>query len=612
MSSDITKNIKNKFNRWRDALRNIFRRNKSSKQTKPSLAINQVLKARHAGIMPNRSQLKHLPKLLSKTEKQITVIAILLILVASSILSWRLLNSNRVDVAAIGGEYTEGLIGTPQLINPLYSSTSDVDSDLARLIFNGLMRYDAENGLVPDLTDSFEVSEDNKTYTFKIREDAKWHDGEQVRAEDVIFTISAIQNKDYRSPLEISFSGIIVEQVDEQTVRFILNEPFAPFLSLLTVGILPSHIWQDVFPLNAPLTELNKKPIGSGPYKFEKLVKDSKGSIRSYTLVRNPKYHRGAAQIEKLHFKFYPEVTSALEALRNHNIEGLSYVPLESVEDFEKDGNLQIIYPTLGQYVAAFFNTENSEILEEDLVREALALASNKQKLVDDILGGHGSTIKSFILNGMIGEHPELNVQVFDLPAAKEKLEKAKWLIPEDGTIRKKDDKELILDLVAVDSVELIQTAEELAVQWLILGIQVNIRIVDSTEFQNDILKNRNYDILLSGELYGIDPDPYAFWHSSQAEYPGLNLSGFSNRKADGHIEAARETTDPEKRAEEYRALQEIVAKDIAAIFLYQPTYSYAVSSKIQNVIIPSIVSPSDRFSNINDWFVKTKKETTK
>ncbi len=600
--------MKKTIKRGLAALRQIFvRKNKPRDASTKNLAINQVLKARHAGAVPRASQLKYLPRLLNQQEKKIALGALIIVIIAGTFLFGRYLIEQRALTPAVGGTYTEGLIGAPQLINPLYAATSDVDSDLTRLLYSGLMRYDAVDGLTTDLAESYDVSEDGLTYTFKIRDDAKWHDGRQVTADDVIFTINALQNPEYRSPLEISFSGISVEQVDQKTVKFVLDESFAPFLSLLTVGILPSHIWQEISPLNAPVTEYNKKPIGSGPYEFQKYTKDSKG-IRSYTLVRNPNYYLGAPYIEELVFKFYPETTSALEALRNHNIEGLSYIPLDAVSDFENDSSLELIYPTLGQYVAAFFNEEHQTILKTDNIREALTLGADKQKIVDSVLDGHGSPIKSFILPGMIGEYPDLNVQVYDPPAARQKLEDAGWTLEEGAKIRTKDGEELTLELVTLQTTELAAVATELAEQWEEIGVRINVRMVDQSEFQSDTLKNRNYDILLSGELYGIDPDPYAFWHSSQTKYPGLNLSGFSSRKADQLIETARESSDPEERSEALRELQELVAAEITAVFLYQPSYSYAVSSKINGIEISHVVNPADRFSRIQDWYIKTRR----
>lgn len=609
--SGIRDSIKNAFGRLKGVITSPFKKKEGAKR-KSHLAMNQVLSVKETKKIPNRKQLRHLPKLLNKTEKRLVVLAGIIVIIAGSALAIRLVNTQRSEVPAVGGEYTEGLIGSPQLINPLYSLTSDVDTDLSRLVYNGLMRYDTERGLVPDLAESYTISEDQTVYEFVLREDAKWHDGQDFRAADVIFTINAIQTPDYRSPMQISFSGATVEQVDERIVRFTLNEPFAPFLSLLTVGILPSHIWGEITPINASLTEFNKKPVGTGPYKFEKLVKDSKGSIRSYTFTRNANFHRGAPYIQTLNFKFYPDTTSAIEALRNNNVEGLSFLPTEEIATFERDSQLQLIFPALQQYTAAFINLNREEKLGDVEVRQALTHATNKQLIVEQVLNNHGRAIDSFILEGMLGEHPDVQTYEYNIDRARELLQEAGWELEDNSIVRAKGETPLIIELVTLNSTELTSVAEELKRQWAEVGVDLQIRAVDNATFQSDILKNRSYDILLSGELYGIDPDPYAFWHSSQAQSTGLNLSGFSNRNADELIETGRTTTNREERAEAYRELQNIVAENVPAIFLYQPTYTYAVAKKIHGTDIPQIVIPADRFSDIETWYIKTKRTLKK
>jgi peptide/nickel transport system substrate-binding protein len=590
----------------RNKIRGAFSHKEAKKATN-ELAMSQVAKARHAGRFPKFSQWRQLPGLLTQKERLLVLGALALFLISGFFLARQLLNTQRVEVPAIGGTYTEGLIGSPQLINPLYASTSDVDSDLSRLVYSGLMRFDANEGLQMDLAESYEISDDLLSYTFALRQDANWHDGDPVRAEDVVFTFAAMQNMEYRSPLEVSFANILVEQVDEYTVRFTLDEAYSPFLSLLTTGILPSHIWEDIRPVNAAIAELNLKPIGSGPYQFEKFVRETDGTIRSYTLVRNPDYYLGDTFIEEITFKFYPDVPSAVEALRNNNVEGIAYLPMEEIADFENDHSTSLIFPSLWQYTAAFYNQDNSSILADDVVREALSAATNKELVINAALSGFGSPIESFILPGMIGEHDTLNVTGFDQAHAMELLDAEGWTLEEGATIRSSGDTPLQITITALATTELIQTAEELQRQWLEVGIDVSIEAVSSADLQNVVLKNRDYEILLSGELYGIEPDPYAFWHSSQTTAPGLNLADFSSGTADTLIEDGRNTTDVEVRAAAYRELQELVIAERAALFLYQPSYTYAQGSKINHEGISQIIIPADRFANIHEWYIRSK-----
>lgn len=592
--------IKDKFSKFFASSR--------AKRADSSLAVSQVMSARKMRKLPTLTQFRHLPELLSPIEKKIALVGICLLAVGGLLLGSRLWNAGRSVIPAIGGEYTEGLVGAPQLINPIYAISSDVDMDLERLVFSGLMKYDPVQGLISDLAESYQISDDHKIYTFTLRSDARWHDGTPVKADDVIFTINAIQNREYRSPLFISWSGVTAEQIDERTVRFTLSEPFAPFLSLNTVGILPAHIWQDINPANAELTEYNKKPVGSGPYQFEKLAKDSKGTIKSYTLKRNTDYYGGDVFIERLHFKFYGDNAEALSALKNRQVEGVGFVPLEETVSLAHDRDLSLIYPSLPQYTAVFFNQKHQPNLSDALVREALTLATDKDAIIQKALFGHGQAISSFILPGALGYYPDIKKINFDLPGAQGRLDSAGWVVPEGGSIRKKGEAELTFELVTLNAPELVATANELRSQWLLAGIQLNVKIVAPAQFQNEVLKNRSYDMVLSGELYGIDPDPYAFWHSSQANYPGLNLAQYANRKSDDAIEKARGTTNNDERATAYKELQDQVGESLSAIFLYQPSYSYVITKKVQNVNIPQIISPADRFTNINTWYLKTKR----
>ena len=469
-----------------------FKKSGSKKRKQAdALTKKQVFSVKKMNKIPSRSQLRYLPNLLTAAEKRLAVVALVLVLIAGSLLSVRLLNTQRSEIPATGGEYTEGLIGSPRLINPIYSISSDVDSDLSKLVYNGLMRYDSHHGLVPDLATSFTISEDQTEYTFTLRDDVKWHDGRPFRAADVIFTINAIQNPEYDSPLNVSFANVRVDQIDEQTIRFTLDEPFAPFLSLLTVGILPSHLWGEIAPINANLADLNRKPVGTGPYEFEKFVRDSKGNVRSYTFKRNSQFYRGAPYIEKLNFKFYTDIISGVEALRNNNVEGLSFLPTDQIESFEKDGDLQLVFPALSQYSAVFFNLEREEKFGDVNVREALAHATDQSAIIQTALNGHGRTINSFILEGMIGEHDNLPNRSYSLHLAREKLNAAGWVLEENGTIREKDGTPFIVEFVTLNSTELVSVAEEIKRQWAEIGIDVQINAVDNTTFQNEILRDR-------------------------------------------------------------------------------------------------------------------------
>ncbi len=575
------------------------------------LTTEHVLKVTRERTLPNFRQWKRLPEVLTKTELLFFRLALGTLVVAFIFIgAWYGVN-HREEVPAVGGEYTEGLVGEPQFVNPLYSIASDVDADLAQLVFSGLFKFDPVNGLVPDLAASYEISEDQTIYTVTIREDAKWHDGEPVRASDVVFTIQAIQNPEYKSPLSVSFKNIGVAQVDEKTFQFILPEPFAPFLSSLTVGILPSHIWESVAPKRATLTELNLTPIGSGPYKFDVFTKDKLGNIGSYTLIRNTDYYAQAPMIEQLTFKFYNTSAEALQALENKNVEGLGFVPTDLAEEISGLRGVNMFRPGIPQVSAIFFNLDSGTEIEEVNIRTALTHALNRDQIVSDILGGNGTVINAPILPGMLGYHKNVTVYEYSQEAANNLFDEEGWTWNENAPYRSKtvdgEETELTFTLTVLDQPEFISSAEIIKEQWMAVGVKTEIRVVGATELNATVLTGRKYEMFFTGELMGIDPDPFPFWHSSQATDSGLNLSNYTNRNVDELLEEARITTDPIERATKYIEFQDLLTEDVPAVFLYQPTYRYALPNKIQNVTLDQINTPADRFGTISEWYVKTK-----
>ncbi len=512
-------------------------------------------------------------------------------------------------VPARGGSYTEGLIGAPQFVNPLYASGNDVDQDLVRLIYSGLMKWDPSAGLIPDLAESYTVSADEKVYTFSLRNDATWHDGTQVTPRDVIFTFHTIQNPSYGSPIAPTFQSVSVEQVDDRTVSFVLDEPFAPFLSTLTVGILPAEYWGELDPGTMRLAERNLIPIGSGPYAFRELEKDKRGSVKSYTVTRYARYYGGAAFLETMVFKFYPSTAEALDALRNRRVEGIAFASKESITDLSGQ---QILTPSLPQITALFFNLKNTVVADKEL-RVALGAATNKAEIVSSVLQGQAAEIHNAILpTYQTGDAAYQNPTPYSPETAVQKLEALGWTLPEGAAVRIKtvngEQKTLTLKITTVDQPETVAVANKIAEMWKLVGIDAQVDAVAPTTFRDETLKNRSYDILLTGILMGADPDPYSFWHSSQSQAPGLNLSQFGSRKADEWIEKARATGNVDGRKAAYESFAGVINETLPALFLYQPTYTYVTAEKIRGIALETIVVPADRFGQVNQWYVKTRK----
>jgi peptide/nickel transport system substrate-binding protein len=575
--------------------------------SRQAVAVRQVVHIRGSSF-PRWKQWKELPRFLNTREKHAANIALGIFLLSSITLGVRTWLSHETLLPAIGGSYIEGAIGTPQYINPLYATGSDVDADLTRLLFSGLMRTDRDGALVPDLAESYTVSEDQKTYTFTLRSNALWHDGEPVTSADVLFTIEAIQNPEYHSPLSVSFAGAGITAPDPSTIVITIDEPFSPLLGALTVGILPQHLWSDVVPQNAPLSTWNIKPIGSGPFMFSKLVKDTRGALKSYTLVRNESFYRGTVYLGEFTMKFYGDIYELTDALRNKNIEGASVLSAQDAQSLADDGVIHLGSPRLSQFTAAFFNEKHSTIIANDDIRAALAQATDRTLVAQAATGNLATPIASPILSDMPGFDASTTVPAGDLEGAKALLEAEGWTIAEGATLRAKDGATLSFSITTLDSPDLLAAATELQKQWSALGASVQILTVDQSTLQNDVIKNHDYDVLLAGERYGIYPDLYPFWHSSQTTYPGLNLCGFADRDVDAAIVAARTSTDPQKAVEASQLFVTAFSEAIPAIMLYQPSYVYGVSPKLHNTDVTSVTNPSDRFADVEGWFRKAKR----
>ncbi|MBU1146099.1 peptide ABC transporter substrate-binding protein [Patescibacteria group bacterium] len=558
--------------------------------------------------MPTFSQLKYLPRYLARSEKFVLLGLFIVLLLGLGFWGVKFSLEKMEKVPDYGGEYVEGLVGAPQYVNPILAQTNDVDMDLSRLVFSGLFKYDSAQVLVSDLAERYEISEDKRVYTIFLKDNLTWHDGEKLTAADVVFTASLIKDPLFRSPLYSGFRGVTVEKVDDRTLKFILNESYAPFLGMLTFGILPEHLWYNIPAQSANLAEYNIKPVGSGPFKFKSLTKDKNGSIKIYTLVVNDNFYDKKPYLEKLIFKFYPDYDSALAALQNQNIEAISFLPEETEESLQSK-KFTKYFLSLPQYTAIFFDQKNNEFLKDAAVRKALALAIDKNKIVNEALGGKGEAVDGPILPGYVGHSPDIKKIAFDQGFAKDNLEKAGYKLAEGEPFRKKGDKVLKIVLTTVDRPEYNKVADLIKTSWEAIGVQVELSIVPSIRIQREIIRPRAYESLMLGTILGFDPDPYPFWHSSQVEDPGLNLSLYANRNVDKLLEEARQTDNPEERAKKYLEFQNILADDIPAIFLYSPRYTYVVSALVFGIDVARISVPSDRFAGISNWYKETKRQ---
>ena len=513
-------------------------------------------------------------------------------------------NVSTVLVPERGGVFREGVAGNPQYINPLLCHTHDIDRDLCSLLFRGLTRLDQQGRVVPDLAERW-TAPDGLVYTFTLRENQFWHDGKPVTIDDVLFTIEMMQSQD--SPilpdLAELWRSVTVEPVNEHTVRLLLDEPFAPFLDFTTIGLLPKHIWQDVPPSELLTSPLNSRPVGNGPMQV------TLTSAQFIRLERNPYSGGEIPMVSALEFHFYPDYPAIYAAYTEGELDGVSQVMQSDIGLAQARTDMQLFSAPLSTYVGVIFNLQNPDVpfLQDANVRRALYHALDRERLLDDVVGGHGVLASSPIPSNNWGHAPDTPSYNYDPDEAQRLLNESGWVDTDGDGTRDKDGLPMQLILLTNDGPIRIALIEQIAADWRAVGVNAVVESVSFGGFVREFLTPRRFDAaLLSWDITG-DPDPFPLYHSSQIT-TGQNYGGWSNQEADTLVIEARSTVDPEKRRALYAQFQHLFAADVPAIPLYYPVYTYGVSERVKAVQIGPLNTPADRFATFPDWYILTRR----
>lgn len=544
-----------------------------------------------------------------------------------ALLAYVALNFTTEWVAGSGGTYVEGLAGTPQLINPLLYQTDGVDGDLCALLFNGLTRMSHQGQIVPDLAERWETSPDGLSFTFFLRSGLRWHDGTPLTTSDVAFTIELLQDPSFpgKPDWRELWQSVAVTRIDAKTIRFELQEPFAPFLDFTTVGILPRHVLQGVTAGDLPTHPFSQNPIGTGIFKLTEIVTDT-GGISHVILKANPFYFDRKPLIDRIQFKFYPTYEAVYQAFLDDEVQGIGHIDAEDLADARSNSDLQLFNSVLPKYTLVLLNvtSETAPFLAEPEVRQALLYALDRQMLVDRVLNGQAVVTHSPILPDSWAYDAGIPTYTHDVEKAADLLKKQGWVatrttasseISDTAAISStisawfKEGRSLSFSLLVPDDPSRLAVAEEIARQWANVGIRANIEPIAVGLLSEHLLPRRyqaalvDLDLTLSG-----DPDPYPFWHQSQIEPPGQNYAGYDDRRVSEILETARMTSDRNARKGFYREFQELFARDVPAILLFQPVYTYAVDQYVYGVNVGPLVRPGDRFLGIADWYVRWRR----
>jgi peptide/nickel transport system substrate-binding protein len=549
--------------------------------------------------IPHFHQLKYLPSILTKKERKRFIIFSLILIVALVFLFSRLYSKLPL-VPTFGGEYTEGLIGEVNAINPIFDLQNETEQDLVKIIFSGLVTW-TDGELVPDLAEKWEIKENGKQYIFYLRKDVWWHDLQPFNADDVIFNIESVQNAKVQSPLKEAFSHLKVKKIDDYKIEFDLEKSFSPFLSYLTFGLLPKHLWQNVEPEKFYTDAQNLSPVGTGPFKFISFDYSETDQVRKIVLERNEKYYLHPPYLKNITFRLFNSYDEASDALLTKKIEGLAhYRKTDEIETVPKVFNS---YKSQLSYLAVTFFDEMG-ILGNKKIREALTYAIDKNEINSQL--ENITLANAIISNPYYSAEKTIKKYEYNKEEAENLLKEAGYKKNKDGWFADKKGNELKIAFVVSDKLANQKIGDILKNFWEAIGVKINLKILSSVDFQK-VLLSHSYDIILNTVIEGYDPDPYPLWHSSQITR-GLNFSSFRDIQTDSILEKARLSNDRLERKKYYEDFQKIIAENLPAVVLYQTTLSYFRDKKIKGFIPDYLPTPSDRFSQIEDWHIYFKR----
>ncbi len=555
----------------------------------------------------------------SKKERILFFVLIGIFVIGLISILWNINRSFMVEVPANGGTLKEGVVGTPRFINPLLA-ISNADRDLTSLIYSGLLRRTPNGDLINDLAEKYDVSKDGLIYTFVLKDNIYFNDGVKITADDVLFTIKKAQDSVLKSPKRASWDGVTIKKIDNRTISFTLKSPYSLFLENTTLGILPKHIWENIVSEQFNFSKYNINPIGNGPYKISKIRKNSSGIPEYYELKPFKKWSIKKPYISNIRISFYQNEESLVNAFTNGDIDSMNAISPKTAQKLSNKG-YRVIRTPLPRIFGVFFNQNQAILFTDKSVRKALNISVNKTQIINEVLHGYGTEIDSPIPPGSIG-YISNNKQQATETATTTKInltDKARTILikdgwkpnKEDGVMEKKSKNgklRLEFSLSTSDVPELKETASIIKKEWEKIGAKVEIKIFEAGDLNQNVIRPRKYEALLFGEIVGYDPDLFAFWHSSQRNDPGLNISLYANIEVDKLLEDARKTSNLERKILNYKKFQDEISTDIPAIFIYTPDFLYVLPKKIKGVEIGSITIPSERFLNVYDWFIETNK----
>lgn len=521
-------------------------------------------------------------------------------IVLTGVTLFQIYGASHVAKPVPGGTYTEGMVGTINNLNPLFTS-GVLDESTDRLIFNGMLRYNTSGKLVTDLAKSWQVADEGKTYNITLRKNVTWQDGHPFTANDVIYTIQTIQNPATRSTLSSGWQGVNVTAPSKYEVTITLPATLASFPESLTLPIIPKHLLKDTKPALLRTSSFNTAPIGTGPFSVQ-ILRNVKQQ-QQLELKKNASYYRGAPKLDRFIIRTFADNDAMKQALEDREITAAVDLPASQAQALASDTSIQVENVPLYSAMFAFFKTSNP-IFADSKVRQAMVEAVNRQAILN-LFDAQYPPLKTPLLPSQLGFNAEYS-QVTNPTEASQLLDAAGWAKQADGS-RVKDGTKLEFNLVTLDASDQTRVATVLQKQWRAIGVIIHTQFLTAEQLNQNSLAAHDYDVLLYAISIDHDPDVYAYWHSSQARPGGSNFSEWKSARADASLDVARTRIDPVLRSARYQTFQDEWKKESPAVALYQLQTTYASHQNANGYIPVASTNAADRLTNVEDWTVNTR-----
>ncbi|OGG62210.1 hypothetical protein A3C87_01310 [Candidatus Kaiserbacteria bacterium RIFCSPHIGHO2_02_FULL_49_34] len=521
--------------------------------------------------------------------------------------------SNRflVETPLHGDALTEGFVGVPRFINPVLATTQ-LDKDLSALVYAGVMQIDAEGNLAYDLAEDVAINDEGTTYTITLAQNRMWSDGTPVTAEDVAFTIRTTQDAIVGSSLRAPFQHVSVEVVGTHEVVLTIPARDPGFLELLTIGILPAHIWSPIAPDRLSYSDYNLTPVGAGKFTLATRKTSIDGSPEVFVFV--PQGVSTDAPRVNLHARFFPNDELRIGALLAGTIDMAASIDAASAARIQAASDVSLMTRTLPRTFGVFFNQKTAPALLDTAAREALDLLIDREALTHAVLGSYGESTSEPLpvawKTGVDGLTPAEDKSI-GLEAARARLERGDWEWHEDESLWAKKiagaTTTLSFTITTLNTPVFTETAAAFAARLAELGVPTKV-IARERADMNSTIAAREYEMLLYGTAFGRARDLYPFWHSSRRVEPGLNVALYTNLSADTSLEHMRSATTTEAYGAAYESFMTAFRADTPALFLFSPYFIYAVRDDVTLELPARIVDQSERFALIQTWYKETER----